>query len=147
MNIFLRTVVTFASALVVSGCVGISMHSTRPVEVRLTEIPSGLPIRQTDLTVTYEYDSYGCFWLARTPPPSSAITDDDGRATILVADFRYSITLEAGKYRFSLSRALVRSGGTQAIQAAYVIPPYPSQLPGANLVLTPQAKRGEPSSR
>ena len=95
----------FRSALLVTvtlpcitGCVVVSMHSTRPVEVHVTDRSARELVPGADVSIQYSYDSYGVFRVLRMPEGASARTDPKGVAVLPMATFGYGITFRvAGK--------------------------------------------------
>jgi|WetSurMetagenome_2_1015567.scaffolds.fasta_scaffold1440302_1 hypothetical protein len=95
----------------VSGCVVVSMHSTRPVEVHVTDRTTHEPVVGADISIVYSYDSYGVFRVLRMPDGASARTDLQGVAVMPMATFGYGITFRiAGSY-YEVTPALIRHGG------------------------------------
>lgn len=94
-----------------SGCVLVSMHSTRPVEVRVTDRTTGKPVTRARLEIRYGYIGYGVVWVLRVPEPASARTDDNGIAVLPMADFFQDIDFTVNGERFGLTKELIRRGG------------------------------------
>src|SRR5256885_8447356 len=70
-----------------TGCVAVSLHSTRPVEVRVTYRGTDKPVSGVLVETWYGYIGYGVFYVLRVPKPASALTDERGVATLPMADF------------------------------------------------------------
>jgi len=87
------------------------MHSTRPVEVRVTDRGTAKPLAEAKISVDYWYDSYGVFYVFRVPTPAEAQTGSDGVATIPLATFSYVISFVAAGTRFQVTPELIRHGG------------------------------------
>ena len=104
--LFLLVLCTFAS-----GCVAVSMHSTRDVRLTVTEPASGAPAAHIPVSADYDYDSYGWFYFANTPHSESATTDELGQVTLPLADYRYGVVLNVGKAVVILDKEAVRHGG------------------------------------
>lgn len=107
----LGCILTLAGFSLFSGCVVVSLHSTRPVEARVTEKETGGPVSEASLETIYSYDSYGVFHILRAPEPEYAKTDGRGIAVLPIADFSQSIILQVNGERFRLNKKLVRNGG------------------------------------
>src|SRR5688572_17038235 len=87
-----------------SGCVLVSMHSTRPVEVRVTQKDTGIPLTNLPVKIRYSYTGYGAIWVLRMPEPTSAQTDVDGVAVLPMADFFQNISFTVDDERFALNK-------------------------------------------
>lgn len=108
----IRTYLALAAMLpCVTGCVAVSMHSTRPVEVRVTDRTTGKPVRGADVSVAYAYTSYGIFHVFRVPKPATARTDASGAAVIPLATFSYDISFYVAGTHFLVTPDLIRHGG------------------------------------
>lgn len=94
-----------------TGCVAVSMHSTRPVEVRVTDKEGNRPVAGAKIEISYTYTGYGVFYVLRVPEPASAMTDEQGTANLPMADFFQKIIFKVNGERFSLNKELVRNGG------------------------------------
>jgi hypothetical protein len=106
----------------------------REVAVTVTETGSGKPAGITPLRVTYSYDYEGYFVL-RTPKELVADTDENGRAVLKLADYRWAISLDAGGASFALNKKLIQKGGT--VEGSV----FNSLWPEMRLRLEPVSKR------
>ena len=120
-----------------SGCVAVSLHSTRPVEVRVTERDTGKPVSGAPVKIWYGYTGYGVFYVLRVPKPASATTDERGIAVLPMADFFQNTAFDVAGERFGLSNELIRrggfprggfSGGSRGGPMTYYPPPIVVQL-------------------
>jgi hypothetical protein len=108
---------TFPSVLVVgmlpfiSGCVAVSMHSTRPVEVHVTDRARHEPVCGAEVSIVYTYDSYGVFHVFRVPDAASAQTDSNGVALLPMATFGYGIVFRVAGKHYDVTPDLIRHGG------------------------------------
>jgi hypothetical protein len=108
----IRASFAFAAMLLcLSGCVGVSMHSTRLVEVRLTDRLTSKPVTNAEVSVYYGYHSYGVFYLFRVPKPANARTDNEGIAILPSATFGSDIAFSAAGARYQVTPDLIRHGG------------------------------------
>jgi hypothetical protein len=112
-----------------SGCAGYSMHSMHDVEIRVLDFSSDMPIGNVELSVTYDYDSYGWFYFANTPASISGITDSTGRVVLSLADYRYRILMRIEGKGADLNKDLVRQGGKVTV---------PSKIPIFMVELRPR---------
>ena len=111
MRVFRSALLLAAILPCVSGCVVVSMHSTRPVEVHVTDRSTHEPVPWAAVSIQYSYDSYGVFRVLRMPDDASAQTDRKGVAVLPMATFGYGITFRvAGKY-YKVTPSLIRHGG------------------------------------
>src|SRR5256885_12580966 len=111
MNAFCRLLVVALFLPCFTGCVAVSMHSTRPVQVRVTDRATGQPVADAKISVDYWYDSYGVFHVFRVPKPATAQTGGDGVAIIPLATFGYGINFVAAGKDFRVPPELIRHGG------------------------------------
>lgn len=72
---------------------------------------SSQPVAHLPVTISYSYTGYGAFYMLRIPKPEAAETDDQGIATLPMADFSGSIAFEVNHDRFLISKHLIRHGG------------------------------------
>jgi len=94
-----------------NGCVLVSLHSTRPVQVRVTERETAKPVTGASLKIRYGYTGYGVVWVLRVPESASAQTDEQGIAILPMADFFQNINFTVNGERFGLDKELIRRGG------------------------------------
>ena len=95
----------------ISGCVAVSMHSTRPVEVHVTDRATQQPVGGAVVSVVYTYDSYGVFHVFRVPDAAATQTDSNGVALLPMATFGFGIVFSvSGKY-YDVTPNLIRHGG------------------------------------
>ena len=87
------------------------MHSTRPVQVRVTDRATGRSVAKAKISVDYWYDSYGVFYVLRAPKPATAQTNSNGVAVVPLATFSYGISFCAADTKFSVTPELIRHGG------------------------------------
>jgi hypothetical protein len=99
-----------AAVLWVTGC-AISMHSTRPVVVHVTDRATHKPVSGADLSIVYTYDSYGVFHVFRVPSAVSARTDSNGVAVLPMATFGYGIVFRVAGDHYDVTPGLIRHGG------------------------------------
>jgi hypothetical protein len=109
--------------LITSGCIipTVSLHSTKEVEISITEAESGKPVGPLPIHVVYCTDTVTPLYLhveLRQPPELRAETDESGKAVIPLADYAWQIYLDAGTNRFGrpmatfyLPKRLVQQGG------------------------------------
>lgn len=109
--------------LLTSGCVipTVSLHSSRNVEITLSEAESGKPVASMPFRVHYESypaDSPIFYHLElRSPSDVCAKTDESGKAVVKLADYAWSTLLDVKDTNrhyfatFLLSREVVRKGG------------------------------------
>ncbi len=95
----------------VSGCVAVSMHSTRLVEVHVTDRATHQPVSGAEISIVYTYDSYGVFHVFRVPDAASAQTDSNGVALLPMATFGYGIVFHVAGRHFEITPRLIRHGG------------------------------------
>ena len=93
------------------ACAAVSMHSTRPVEVHVTDRATHEPVSGAGVSVVYDYDSYGVFLVLRVPDAASARTDSNGVAVLPMATFGYAIVFRAAGKSFTVTPSLIRHGG------------------------------------
>ncbi len=111
MRAFRSALLVTAMLPCITGCVVVSMHSTRPVEVHVTDRSTREPVPGADVSIQYSYDSYGVFYVLRMPEDASARTDPNGVAVLPMASFGYAITFRvAGRY-YEVTPSLIRHGG------------------------------------
>jgi hypothetical protein len=94
-----------------SGCVGVSMHSTPLTQVRVTDRATGKPVSGAKISVDYSYRSAGVFYLFRVPESASAETDRTGVAILPIATFNYDISFCVAGTHFLITPELVHKGG------------------------------------
>jgi len=120
-----------------TGCVAVSLHSTRPVEVGVTDRNTEKPVTGALVETWYGYTGYGVFYVLRVPKPASAQTDERGVATLPMADFFQNTVFKVNGERFGLTKELIRhggfprggwSGGVDRDHMIYHPPPYVVQL-------------------
>jgi hypothetical protein len=144
-HIGFRLAYTIAPTLFLgTGCIAVSMHTSRDVLITVTETSTGEPVREAPIRVEYTYDSYGVVRILRTPHPLEAKTDGNGRALVSLADYSYCIALKVDLKRtgdfaastpyFLLDKKHVRAGGT--VTSVRV-----GRFPQLRLVMEP-AKKG-----
>src|SRR5258705_1562221 len=97
--------------LLFTGCVTVSMHSTRPVEVRVTDRKTDKAVSGALVETWYGYTGYGVFYVLRVPKAASAQTDERGVATIPIADFFQDSVFKVNGERYGLTSDLIRHGG------------------------------------
>lgn len=113
MHITRRYLIILAMTPLFTGCVAVSLHSTRPVEVRVTEREAGKPVSRALIKVHYAQPAgYGVYYVLRIPKPETARTDANGIAIIPLATFSHSIIFTVNGERFYLNKKLIRQGGT-----------------------------------
>ena len=95
----------------ISGCVAVSMHSTRPVEVHVTDRATHQPVSGAAVSIVYSYDSYGLFHVFRVPDAASAQTDSNGVALLSMATFGYGIVFSVAGNYYDVTPDLIRHGG------------------------------------
>ena len=104
------------------GCIPtISMHSYHNTTLTITEAHSGKPLPHLPFRVFYTYapaDSPLFYHVElRTPKDAKGETDQKGQAVVRIADYAWSVGVEAeegekGDWRiFWLSKELIRKGG------------------------------------
>lgn len=114
-------------SIALSGCVGYSMHSMHDVSVEVTDYKTNKPHSNLEVSVKYDYDSYGWFYFANTPDPVSGITDHNGKVILPIADYRYRIIMRvSGQPTGELDKILVRKGGRLVVPPR--IPVYAVEL-------------------
>jgi hypothetical protein len=111
MKTFRPALLMAATPLVLSGCVVVSMHSTRPVEVHVTDRITHESVSGANLSINYCYDSYGVFYVLRVPEDASAWTDSNGLAVLPMATFGYGIVFRVAGRHFEITPSLIRHGG------------------------------------
>jgi len=111
-----------------SGCAGYSMHSMCDVTIQVSDNKTEMPIGNVEVSVKYDYDSYGMFYFANKPEPVSGVTDANGKVVLTLADFRYRILMWVAGKPAQLSKELVQKGGTLKV---------PSKEPVYTVVLSP----------
>ena len=111
MKTFRPALLMAASLLILNGCVLVSMHSTRPVEVHVTDSLTHEPVSGANLSIQYCYDSYGVFYVLRMPDDVSACTDSNGIAVLPMATFGYGIVFHVAGRHFEVTPSLIRHGG------------------------------------
>lgn len=94
-----------------SGCVVVSMHSTRVVKVHVTDRATEQPVGGAEVSCGYSYDSYGVYYVLRMPEACSALTDSNGVALLPMATFGKSINFSVDGHRYEVTRKLIRRGG------------------------------------
>lgn len=100
------------ASLLLTGCVTVSLHSTRPVEVRVTDQKTEKPVSGALVETWYGYTGYGVFYVLRVPKAASARTDERGVATIPIADFFQNTVFKVNGERYGLTSDLIRHGGS-----------------------------------
>lgn len=120
------SVAMFGVVLLTSGCVipTVSLHSTQPVIVSITELESGKSLSRVPFRVVYSYEMLSPFFLHyqfRAPPELQTETDAEGKAVVKLAAYSGWIELDVndeessvnGAYygRFTLNKELIRDGG------------------------------------
>jgi hypothetical protein len=95
----------------ISGCVVVSMHSTRPVEIHVADRATHQPVSGAEVSIDYSYDSYGVFHLFRVPNAASAQTDSNGVALLPMATFGYGIVFRVAGKHYDVTPTLIRHGG------------------------------------
>ena len=111
-----------------SGCAGYSMHSMYDVTIQVNDNKTEKPVGNVEVSVKYDYDSYGMFYFANKPEPVSGVTDADGKVVLPIADYRYRILMWVSGEPTQLSKDLVQKGGTLQV---------PSKKPVYTVVLRP----------
>ena len=98
---------------ILSGCVVVDLHSTRPVRVKVTSTKTGEPISNAVVNVSYSYHSYGVYYVLRTPEGVSGTTDVEGTAVLPMADYRHGfIGIRVDEVRLgTYDEEVIRKGG------------------------------------
>ncbi len=105
------------------------MHSMYEVEIEVKEYQSNQPIPGLDVSVAYDYDSYGWFYFANTPKGVSGSTDEEGKVNFRLADYRYRILMRVADSTVDLNKEVIREGGVLNI---------PSRNPAYKVLLHPR---------
>lgn len=93
------------------------MHSLYDVRVVVRDYQSEMPVDNANISVSYDYDSYGWFLFANTPDPVETRTDKNGEAVLKIADYRYRIIMRVEDKPASLNKQLVKNGGDLNVPA------------------------------
>jgi hypothetical protein len=119
--------------LFLSGCVVVSMHQYRPVEVSVRRKDTGKPLANASVRVTYDTPiGYGVYYVLRVPGPVSGTTDEHGAVILPMADYTHAIRLFVNGRYFGVDRDLVVRGGMALGDRKYFPsppPPKPGETP------------------
>lgn len=88
------------------------MHSMYDVTVQVKDHNTEKPVGNVEVSVKYDYDSYGMFYFANKPEPVFGVTDVNGKVVLPLADFRYRILMWVSSEPTQLNKELVQKGGT-----------------------------------
>jgi hypothetical protein len=91
-------------SIAASGCV--TLYSTRPVELTVTQSGSAQPVANQPVILSYTHSKF-----VGAPPSVSETTDDQGRVVLPVGDVEFPIRLQVGQATFDVDREVVRTGG------------------------------------
>ena len=94
-----------------SGCAGYSMHSLRDVSIKISDLKTNELVAGIEITVTYDYDSYGLFYFANTQQPVSGWTDAIVTVLLPIANYRYRTVMKIGDVVALLNKELIQDGG------------------------------------
>ena len=122
----IRYITAILLVITLSGCAGYSMHTIYDVSVEVRDFKTNKPIGNIEVSVKYDYDSYGWFYFANTPEPVSGKTDTNGKVVLPIADYRYRILMRVAGELDQLDKALVQKGGK--INVPSKVPIYSIEL-------------------
>ena len=88
------------------------MHSMYDVTVQVKDHKTEKPVVNAEVSVKYDYDSYGMFYFANKPEPASGVTDANGKVVLQIADYRYRILMWVSGEPTQLNKELVIKGGS-----------------------------------
>jgi len=130
-----------ALAVMVNGCVIVSLHATYLVRVHVTLHEDGKPIANAPVKVQYaQIPGYGVYYVLNVPKPQAAVTDTNGDAIIPLAAFSQYINFFVSWNKFEMTPELIEHGGVSHCVAAWNPP-----APDVSLVnLAPPRPRSEP---
>ena len=103
------------AAAVGAGCVTVSMHDTRPVEILVTSTATQSPVPSATVKIEYSvWNSYGVLYKLRVPEPAEGATDSTGRVTLPLATFSERIWVGVtGARPFEIDASAVSEGSTK----------------------------------
>lgn len=117
MKVFSLVLVPLFFSLV--SCVGVSMHTTSEVVVRVSDPKTRQPVSGAEVKISYGYDSYGWFHFANTPDNIEGRTNGAGMVNLRVSDFRYFTSIRVNSSAWTpLDYSAIRSGETLMIPKA-----------------------------
>lgn len=137
-----RVFLGLALAVMVNGCVIVSLHATYRVRVHVTSHEDGKPIANASVQVQYaQIPGYGIYYVLNVPKPLAAVTDTNGDAIIPLAAFSQYINFFVNGNKFDMTPELIERGGVSHCVAAW----NPS-VPDVSLVnvTPPRRTRGNP---
>lgn len=104
------------------GCLAVSMHSTRSVQIRVTEAQTGKPVSGALVWVYYAKDwDMPVLHTFRVPETAGRLTGSDGTAELSMADYSGAIIFQVNSNRFLVTKQLIREGGLLEPYWPYVV--------------------------
>ena len=104
------------------GCLTVSMHATRQVQVQVTETQTGKPVSGALGWVYYSKDrDMPVLHTFRVPETAGQFTGSDGTAELSMADYSGAIIFKVNTNEFLVTKQLIWEGGLLKPYWPYVV--------------------------